>query len=223
MKRLCLALLVWLAPAAAAAQIAGVPVDALTPDGLERIDVAVPERASHGVRLTYAAAGQATPALRIDVLVAADARAAADAAAWFEQTVAGELPALAGLGDDARGDGGLVALLRDNVFVVVRSIDGRGGDCRARAAAIDATLRAAPRGPATSRARVSVPALAPGLTAVQLPDAVLAAHVAASGSAAARRTRAGWAVLRRGDGAWSVRVLAADRLLRRIEATRTGD
>lgn len=222
MMRLTLALLVWLAPAVAAAQIAGVPVDALTPDGLERVDVSVSELANHGVRLTYAPAGQRAASLRIDVLVAPDARTAADAAAWFEQTVAGDLPPLTGLGDDARGDAGLIALRRDNVFVVVRSIDGRGGDCRAHAAAIDAALRAAPRGRPAADATLAIPALEPGLTPLQMPDAVLAAHVHASGSAAARRTRTGWSVLRRGDGPWSVRVVAADRLLRRIEASRNG-
>jgi len=221
MKRLALASMLWLLPAIASAQIAGVPVDSLTPDGLARVDVSVPEHARHGVRLTYAAE-QGAPALRLDVLVASDARAAADAAAWFEQTVAGDLPALARLGDDARGDAGLVAFVRDNVFVVVRSIDGRGGDCRARAAAIDAALRSAPRGRPVSDARVRVGDLGPGLTPLQLPDSVLAAHVVASGSAAARRTRDGWSVRRRGDGAWTVRVLAVDRMLRRIEATRNG-
>lgn len=216
--------LAWLAPALASAQLAGVPIDALTPEGMERVDVSVPEHEGHGVRLDFAPEGEGEPraTLRVDVLVAPSARAAIEAADWHERTITGELAAIPGLGDRARGGPSIVVLVRDNVFVVVRRIAPQV-DCVPHAIAIDAALEAAPRGAPRSALRLAIPPLAEGLTPLQLPAGVAGAHVLATGSASARRTRAGWAVVRRGAGPWSVTVHACDALLRRVSAERSGE
>lgn len=216
--RAALAFALCLAPALASAQLAGVPADALTPAGMHRVEVEVPEHAHHGVRLYFAPEDQARATLRVSVLVAPTARDAAAALDAFEATVAGELASLPGVGDRALGGASLVAFARDNVFVVVQRLDAQT-DCRPLAAALDGAVRAAPRGPSASPARLGAPA--PGET-LQLPPGVLAAHVLATGAAAARRTAAGWAVVARGDGAWTVTVLAADAMLRRVRVERSG-
>lgn len=221
MTRASIAALLWLAPALAAAQIPGVPVDSLTPPQMERVEVDVPEYDGHGVRLWFAPTGAPRATLRVDVLVASSGREAADAAAWLEQTVAGELAPLPGLGDDARGDASIVAFVRDNVFVVVQRV-GEAGDARVSAAGLDAAIQAAPRRSAPRAPPIAVPALAEGTTLLQLPAAILAAHVVATGSASARRTRAGWVLVRRGAAPWTVTVVATDALLRRSRVEASG-
>ncbi|MGE0791964.1 MAG: hypothetical protein AB7S26_40190 [Sandaracinaceae bacterium] len=220
----------------ATAQIAGVPVGSLTPAGMQRVDVEVPEHEGHGVRLYFAPAraGSATvrpgaddstslprATLRVDVLVADDAAAAAAALAWIEQTVTREMPQIASLGDRGWGDTSIVAFVRDNVFVTVQRV-GEGVDARAHALAIDAAIARAPRRGAPAAPRIQIPVPAEGVTALPLPAEILAAHVTATGSVYARRTRAGWALVRRGDGPWTVTVMTSDALLRRSRVESSG-
>ncbi|MEZ4336977.1 MAG: hypothetical protein R3B82_10145 [Sandaracinaceae bacterium] len=216
-----LAFVLCFAPALASAQIAGVAADALTPAGMTRVEVEIPERETDGVWLYFAPEGATRATLRAQVYVAPSAQAARDAEALHAQSIAGDLDALSGLGDRASGGASMLTFVRDNVFVVLQRLGGQL-DCRPAAHAIDAALRAAPRGPATTRLAVEIPMLVEGTNALQLPAAALGAHVVASGSAAARRARDGWVVTRRGGEAWSVTVLAADAMLRRVRVERTG-
>lgn len=215
------ALVAWLAPAFASAQLAGVAADALTPEGMERVEVNLPEEAHHGVHLYYAATGQSRPTLRIEVYVAVDARDAAEVAERFVETTAGELPSLVGVADGARGDAGLVIFRHQNLFVAVRELSHGAHDCVALSRAIDLRLAGAARGSSRSALRLSAPELSEGLNAIQLPADALAAHVTASGSAYARRTRSGWVVERRGEGPWSVAIIATDGQLRRTRVERS--
>lgn len=219
--RATLAFVLCFAPALASAQIAGLPADALTPAGMTRVDVEIPERETEGVWLSFAPEGTTRATLRAKVYVAPSAQAARDAEALHAQGIAGDLDSLAGIGDRASGGAAMITFVRDNVFVALQRLDGQA-DCRPAARAIDAAIQAAPRGPASARLRVEIPALVEGVNVLQLPSAVLGAHVIASGSAAARRTRAGWVVVRRGTAGWSVTVLAADAMLRRVRVERSG-
>jgi len=204
-----------LTPSLAAAQIAGVPVDALTPDGMHRVDVNLPFHA--GVQLFYAPEGQARATLRVDVEVGSDAADAADAAAWFVRTSAGALPRLDGVGDHARGASDLVAFVRDNVFVVVRPLT-QGPDGVSIAHRLDDVIQRAPRG-STASAPVALPALTTGSNALQLPGWVLASNVEARGAASARRTRGGWVVSLGESAPYGLTVQTCDAMLRRRVTT----
>ena len=219
MMRLIALFVVLASPALASAQRGGVPVDSVTPAGLERIEVNVPEREQNGVQLFFAPHGQTRAEVRIDVLVAPSHREATEAMRFFEETAAGELPNVTGLGDEARGDAGIVALVRDNVFVVVRRIGG-GHDALAIARVLDLVIEAVPRSAPGSPVRLAIPELVQGVQLLQLPEGVLEAHVVAGGSASARRTGRGWVLTRHGSEPFTVSVVACDRMLRRIRAQR---
>ena len=219
MKRLLALLVVLVVPALASAQRAGVPVDSVTPAGLERIEVNVPEHEQNGVQLFFAPPGRALAEVRVDVIVASSHREAIAAMSFFEQTVANELPLVRGVGDEARGDAGLAVLVRDNVFVVVHRLAGNR-DALAIARALDAEIERAPRGGAVSPVRLSIPEPGEGANPLQLPEGVLEAYVVAGGSAAARRTSRGWVLTRQGSEPATVSVVACDRLLRRLRARR---
>jgi hypothetical protein len=223
MNRLAVALgIVGMALAAAAPASAkpvtraGVPVDALTPDGMERLAVRAPSRPGLPVRLTYAGEGAAEPELLVDVVVAADARGAHAALLRFSRGVARELDALPGVGDEAYATPGLVAFARDNVMIAVRRVAGTR-DPHAIAVEAEAVVAAAPLGtpdaaPVTARMPSSL--RVGRAEALSLPDAVLAATVRAVGPAAVRRDAAGWRITRTGPGDVGVEVVAVDELLR---------
>lgn len=219
MTRLIVLLVVLASPALAYAQRAGVPVDSVTPAGLERIDVNVPEHEQNGVQLFFAPHGQARAEVRIDVLVASTHLEATARMRFFEQTVAGELPFVGGIGDEARGGASLAALVRDNVFVVIHRIGGVR-DALAIARSLDAVILSAPRGGVDSPVRLSIPQLGEGVQPLQLPEGVLEAHVVAGGSASARRTSRGWVLVRNGAEPATVSVVACDRMLRRLRLER---
>lgn len=211
---LLLALPLVFACASAHAQRA-VPVERVTPPSFELRDVDVPELASEPVRLRFAPAGQRRAELLVDVRIAADRRGARDAARWLRETTAGDLPALNGLGDVAMGDAGLCAFVRDEVFVVVRRIAG-AHDAIAIARGLDAALTEridAPLPGAFARIPAQLEASAP----IELSPEVLAAHVLVEGPGHARRTPNGWTIARTGAGPLTVRVIAFDRGLRRLE------
>lgn len=208
-------MLVTLSCGTALAQVRGVPVEALTPAGMHLVDVDVPEVDRVPVRLRFAPAPQGRAEVLVDVLLEDDAPSAGAAAAWFRETVSGELPAIAGIGDAAVGDAGLVAFVRDDVLVVVRRIAGAhdvSSIARSIARAIDPArsaggphLAVAPRDPQVGE---TIPIHVAG---------ALALHVTADGPAQARRTRSGWVLSRSGAGPITLRVVIVDRLVRRSE------
>lgn len=193
----------------------GVLPEQLVPAGLHLVDVTVPAVDARSVHLGLAPTGQRTSTHTLDVDVAADATTARARLTWFRQTVSGEFPAIRGLGDEAYGDAGLLAFVRDNVFVVVRRI-AAGGDVAPLAAHIDRAIAAAPAG-ATSASSPSLrlDEIDEGESrAVQTPADLLAMHLVAEGDAYARRTRTGWVVTRTGPGEYRVRVRVVDQRLR---------
>ena len=206
-----------LSPTAASAQLA---LDALTPPGLDRAEIDVPAEPELGVRLYFAPEGERAATLGVEVHLAPSAAEARRLAAAHVSMVSGELAPLAGVGERAWGDPTHVAFVRGDAFVVVRRLRGEE-DCRARAREMDESILVAPRR-APPAVGIALPDFAQGITPIALPPEVVAAHVIATGSAAARRTRAGWVVVRRGGGAWSVRLFACDAWLRRAEAARDG-
>lgn len=212
---LAIALTLW--PAAASAQLA---LDALAPAGLDRVEIDVPVEPELGVRLYFAPAGERVATLGVEVHLAPSAAEARRLAAAHVAMVSGELAPLAGIGERAWGEATHVAFVRGDAFVVVRRLRGEE-DCRARALELDQAIVVAPRR-APPAVAVALPDLGQGATPVALPPEIVAAHVIATGSAAARRTRSGWVVVRRGGGPWSVRLVACDAWLRRADAARDG-
>lgn len=196
-----------------------VSVEEVTPPGWVLIDVDVPEHESAPVRLRFAPEGQARTELLVDVLIAGDRRGAHDAARGLRETTAGELGEVQGVGDAAAGDAGFVAFVRGEVFVVVRRIGG-SHDAIAIARRIDASLLQR-REVALPRAFVQVPARIETVAPIQLGPEVLGAHVSVEGPGLARRTADGWLVARSGPGPLTVRVVAFDRHLRRLEHVST--
>lgn len=208
-----LSVLSLLSCAPALAQAPGALVAAVTPPGMHLVDVDVPDVDRVPVRLRFAPAPQARAEVLVDVLVGDDAPSAAEAAAWFRETVSGELPELGGIGDAAVGDAGLVAFVRGEVFVIVRRVAG-GQDPVAIARAIDRSLRERRASP-PSGVTVDVPAVPVGETRPIARGDALAMHVTASGPGEARRTRQGWTLTRTAQGAIELHVVVVDRALRR--------
>ena len=194
----------------------GVPVEALTPVGLERVRVRVPRAEGQPVRLTYAAAGTRRAQVLIEVVVGADAEQARVALEHWRHQLARDLPVVDGVGDEAYGTSASIAFVRDNVMVAVRRVDGEA-DILELATTADAAVMGAPRGrPTPARLEVAVPpTLARGEDVdVAAPSDVLAADVRVEGPARVRRTRDGWRLSRTADGAVRVRMVAVDGLLR---------
>ncbi len=210
-----LSVLSLLSCAPALAQAPGALVAAVTPPGMHLVDVDVPDVDRVPVRLRFAPAPQARAELLVDVLVSDDAPSAAEAAAWFRETVSGELPELGGIGDAAAGDAGLVAFVRGEVFVIVRRVAG-GHDAVAIARAIDRSLRERRASP-PSAVRLDVASPQVGETRPIRAGDALAMHVTASGPGEARRTRQGWTLTRTAPGAIELHVVVIDRALRRHE------
>ena len=207
-------LLVPLSAAAEPVVHGGVAVDELTPAGMQRLSVTGPTEPDRPVRLVYGR--ESTPELLVDVRVVADAagaRAALDAR-WRTVT---SPPPEAELGDAGRGDAGLAAFVRDNVFVSVHRVAGEA-DALAVARAIDAVVVAAPAGSPTAesseRRTYDDAQLGERPVPVEFPAGLLAAQLEVCGPAYARRTADGWVVVRTGPGTVTVRVLGVDRQLR---------
>lgn len=207
-----------LACASAHAQRA-VSVERVTPPGFVLVDVDVPALESEPARLRFAPEGQRRAELLVDVRIASDRRGAHDAARWLRETTAGQLGELEGLGDAAAGDAGFVAFVRDEVFVVVRRIGG-AHDARSIARGIDHALLERRELP-LPRAFVEVPPQVDGTAPIQLAPEIVGAHVTVEGPGLARRTPSGWLIERSGPGPLTVRVVAFDRHLRRLEHVAT--
>ena len=216
--RTIICLLAWLVPAAVFAGEpvirGGVPVEALTPAGMQRLSVEAPTAAGRPVRLSFGASG--TAEVVMEVLVAADAAGARAALDDWKRTLQLVPPAEA-LGDAGYGGGSTHGFVRDNVFAMVRRVAGEA-DAAAIAAQVDAAIQAAPAGEPTLDAMPTQAFDDAQLGADPVPLAfasgLIAANVSVCGPAYARRTAAGWVLVRTGPGAVTVRVTGVDAFLR---------
>ena len=218
MKFLVWILLLGMVPAAADADEpaahGGVPLESLTPPGMQRLSIEAPSAPDRPVRLTYGA--EASVEVRVEVLVGRDGAEARAALEDWKRTLV-RSPAAVELADGGYGEGPLWGWVRDNVFVAVHLVDGQA-DAAAIAAHVDEAVKAAPAGEATAAA---VPDRVyddgqPGETPLPLsfPAGLVAASVRVCGPGYARRTRDGWVLVRTDPGAVTVRVLGVDALLR---------
>lgn len=201
------------APALAKPKLrAGVPVDSLTPAGMQRLAVRVPVVDSQPVRLTY---GTEKAEILVDVVVAATAADAREALEHWRHQLSREIDAVTGVGDVAYGSANLVAFAQDNIMIAVRRVSGTA-DIGTVAADALAAAEAAPKGsPVAETVTAAVPTLATGKAAtLSLSRGVLAARVSADGPATVRKTRTGWRLFRKRAGDVRVRVVAVDELLR---------
>ena len=192
----------------------GVPLESLTPPGMQRLSIEAPSAPDRSVRLSYGS--EASVRVRVEVLIGRDgAEARAALEDWRRALV--RPPGAVELGDGGYGEGPLWGWVRDNVFAAVRIVDGEA-DGAAIAAHVDEAVKAAPAGEATAAA---VPDRVyddgqPGETPLPLsfPAGLVAASVRVCGPGYARRTRDGWVLVRTDPGAVTVRVLGVDALLR---------
>jgi len=188
--------------------------DALTPAGLERIEVRAPDHEDIAVRLMYAPPGQQRAEVWMDVVVESSPAHARHRAEQLASRVAAGLDPRDDVGEAAWGDRGMVVLARGSVAVAIRVIAG-GHDALVIAQRVDAALRQAPAGsPGAPRLRVGAgqPGGAPAPIAFE--GDVVAAHVAVTGDAYARRTRDGWVLVVTGEGPYAVHAFAVDSALR---------
>ena len=218
-KLLGVVLLLAFSPHFASAQVrAGLDVERLTPASMSLLDVqlaAVPEQP---VRLVYAYQGQSAPVRFIDVYVGSSAADARRAFLLYLESLA-VVPALrASLGHGAFGEGDLIAFHRDNIFVVLRDLEG--GSVEDAASRIDRLIQRAPAGsPRAPNNLARLETLAPSSSRVhQFPRQVLAAHIqATSEGAAARRRGEGWFLSAGADTPAGFTVRVADRRLRQTD------
>ncbi len=191
---------------------AGVPVDSLTPDGMQRLAVRVPVMDGQPVRLTF---GADKAEILVDVFVAASADDAREALEHWRHQLSREIDPVAGVGDVAYGSQNLIVFAQDNIMIAVRRVSG-AADVPTVAGDALAAVKAAPTGSPTAKVVTArVPELVTGNAEVlTLSRAVLASRVTADGPATVRKTRAGWRITRRHVGDVSVRVVAVDELLR---------
>ncbi len=211
-------LLVLFSCAPALAQTRGVALEAFTPAGMRRVDVDVPEVDHVPERQRYAPANATRAEVLVDVLLSEDAPSARAAAAWFRETVSGELPEIDGLGDGAAGDAGLVAFVHDTALVVVRRITG-AHDVLAIARAIDRAI--APASGALAAVRVEGNPQPGGPPARIVATGAIGMYVTVTGPGEARRTRDGWVVARSAPGPLRVHLVTVDAQLRRTERSET--
>jgi hypothetical protein len=216
--RTIICLLAWLVPAAVFAGEpvihGGVPVDALTPAGMQRLSIEAPTAAGRPVRLSFGASG--TAEVVMEVLVAADAASARAALDDWKRTMQLAPPGEA-LGDAGYGGGTTHGFVRDNVFAMVRRVAGEA-DAAAIAAQVDAAIKNAPAGDPTLAA-VAVQSfddaqLGADPVPLAFASGLIAANVSVCGPAYARRTAAGWVLVRTAPGAVTVRVTGVDVFLR---------
>ena len=218
MRTMVGALFVWLAASTALAGEpvvrGGVPLDSLTPEGLQRLSVAAPASGARPVRLVFGTAD--APQVLMDVLVAPGADAARAALEDWRRTVV-QPPSAEPLGDVGYGAGPLHAFARDNVFVAVHRVAG-DADAQAIAAQADAAIQDAPAGRPTASPvpdqQFDDAQLADRPLPIVFPAELVAAAVSVCGPGYARRTTDGWVVVRSGPGLVTVRVVGVDRLLR---------
>ncbi|MBI5489405.1 MAG: hypothetical protein HY905_18880 [Deltaproteobacteria bacterium] len=218
MKNLAWIILLGLAPAGALADgpaaHGGVPLDTLTPSGMQRLSIEAPAAAGRPVGLTFGEAG--TPEVRMEVFIGRDgAEARAVLEDWRRTLV--RPPPEAELGDGGYGEGPLWGWVRDNVFVAVQRVAGEA-DAEAIAARVDEAVKAAPAGAATAAVipeRVLDDAqLGDDPLPLPLPSGLVAARVQVCGPGYARSTRDGWVLVRTDPGVVTVRVLGVDDRLR---------
>jgi len=168
-------------------------------------------------------AGNGVAAL-VDVHVLANAASAGERLSSIEPALSSRgVVAAPGLGDRALADeaGTVVAFVRANVLVVVRTIEIAGVaplDARAIAARLVSACDAAPRlrSGRVPRAEVTVPSVAwqagPTLVVPTPADAV-AMRIGVEGDGIARGVDGGWEVAR-GTGSARIQVMLVDALLR---------
>lgn len=209
----------WAAEAAGAGAEAraGVPVLSLAPDGMALLDADVPSAQDHPVALAFGDPRTKEPAVLVDVLVAPSAAAARAALAAFVRSASLPLPAREGIGDVAYGGAALLAFARDNVMVAYRRLDA-GIDAVALAGIADAAILDAPFGRPAAAARAGLELVSgrAGDPPVRIPagEGSIASRVVVDGPAYARRTSAGWLIVRTGEGTVRAGVVAVDDLLR---------
>jgi len=196
---------------------AGIPVSAVAPDGMTLLSTAPPPAADHPVALAFGEPSRGEPAVLVDVLVADDAAIARAALEAFLRTSARSLPPRKGIGDAGYGGAGAFGFTRDNVMIVYRSLDG-DSDAEALAGIADAAVLAAPFGRATADRIPAVESEAGQAgdppTPVRVGDAFLSSRAIVDGPAYARRTEAGWLIIRTGEGPIRAEIVAVDDRLR---------
>jgi hypothetical protein len=216
--RTTICLLAWLVPVAVSAGEpvvhGGVPVEALTPVGMQRLSIEAPSAAGRPVRLSFGASG--TAEVVMEVLVASDAAGARAALDDWKRTLQHAPPAEA-LGDAGYGGGATHGFVRDNVFAMVRRVAGEA-DAAALAAQVDAAIKNAAAGD-PSLAAVPVQSfddaqLGEAPVPLAFASGLIAANVSVCGPAYARRTAEGWVLVRTGPGAVTVSVTGVDAFLR---------
>jgi hypothetical protein len=212
-----IALVLFVAAAASAGEPVvrgGVPVDSLTPAGMQRLSVVAPTAVGRPVRLTFGSADR--PEVLIDVLVAPDASTARAALDDWLRTVVNR-PGPEALGDVGYGEGTLFGFVRDNVLVAVHKVAGEA-DAAAIAAQADAAVQAAPAGETQAAGvpeqRFDDEQLGQVPQPIVFPSGWIAANVSVCGPGYARHTAGGWVVVRDGPGVVTVRVTGVDDRLR---------
>jgi len=203
--------------AAAAPTRAGIPVEAVAPQGMELLSISAPPAPDHPVALAFGDRRTNEPAVLVDVLVAGDAAEARAALEATRAATARSLQERSEVGDVAYGGAGMIGFARDNVMVVYRALDP-GVDAVALALAADAAVLASPYGRAAAEPIPGIE-IAAGRAGdppapVPIDDGTLASRVIVDGPAYARHTRAGWVVVRTGEGEIRADVVAVDGLLR---------
>lgn len=205
-------------PIAAGAQVRdGVPIERLTPPSMTLVRANVPVDLERPVELAFGRGSQAT--VLVGVFVANDAARATAMLDHLRETTSGELGVVTGIGSVAAGDRAFVAFVRDNVFALVRSVDG--SDVTAIAAHVDRAILASPRARRVrpSVARFVMPSVQSGAARpIAIEGDVLEAYFDVTGDAYVRRTAAGWSLVRSGDGSFTVDAITVDSRLRMSRA-----
>ncbi len=197
----------------------GISLDALTPAGMQRVDVALPFHEDGTTALGFATQGEERPTLFIELLVASSASNATEAMDARITTISGQVAELEGIGERAVGDAQYVLFTRDNLFFVVR-----GANATEVSRSVDQLAARAPVGrPVVRSISVARPAQLPTGTAIPLEVVgAESARITADGGALCRATRAGY-VLQRREGqpeAYSLSIVWVDALGRVGRTTR---
>jgi hypothetical protein len=205
-------------PVAASAQVRdGVPIERLTPPSMTLVRATVPIDLERPVELAFGRGSQAT--ILVGVFVADDAERATRMLEHLRETTSGELGTVTGVGSVAMGDRAFVAFVRDNVFAVVRSVDG--SDVTAIATHVDRAILASPRARRVrpSVARFVLPSVQSGAALpIGIEGDVLEAYFDVTGDAYVRRTASGWSLVRSGGGSFAVDAITVDSRLRMSRA-----
>jgi hypothetical protein len=195
----------------------GVLLGAVAPRGLALLSSSAAPAPEHPAAFVFGDPKTRTPRVVLRALVASDAATARAALRAFAGSSSRGLSAIPDLGDAAYGGGALVGFARDNVLIAYRVLDG-SADALTLARAADAAVLAAPVGDpaAAATAETSFGDGRAGDVSRPLPGgaARFATSVALDGPGYARRTGAGWVVVRTGAGPIRARVVGLDEHLR---------